>query len=75
MGYLIKWLFIFGILYYILTKFIFPIFSITVAARRGMRDMQAKMKEMETRMNQQQQPQQRTGTRKQGEYIDYEELK
>jgi len=74
MGALIKWLLIIGIVYYILKNFVFPIFRISMFANSKMQQMQEKIREMEQKMNQPPPPQ-KTRNRKDGDYIDYEEVK
>ena len=56
-----------------LLKYILPIFRITSAASSQMRQMQEKMKEMEQKMNQPT-PAQAKKVKKEGDYIDYEEV-
>jgi membrane protein insertase Oxa1/YidC/SpoIIIJ len=75
MGWLIKWMLIISIIYYILNKLVFPVFRFTMFNNDKMRQMQDRMREMEEKMNQSQQGQRRTGTRKDNDYIDYEEVK
>ena len=66
---------IIGIIYYILNKLVFPVFRFTMFNNSKMQQMQDKMREMEQKMNQSQPTPPRTGTRKDGDYIDYEEVK
>jgi membrane protein insertase Oxa1/YidC/SpoIIIJ len=58
----------------ILRKVVFPMFQITRIATDKMRDMQRQMEEME-RKNVQQEQQKRTRSVKEGEFIDFEEVK
>lgn len=60
------------VLYKIIKGIVFPAIHITNTVNGKMRDMQDKMKNME---QQQQQQQERRSRKKEGEYIDYEEIK
>ena len=75
MGWLIKWILIIGIIYYILNKLVFPVFRFTMFNNSKMQQMQDRIREMEQKMNQSQPNQAKTGTRQEGDYIDYEEVK
>ena len=75
MGVLIKWIIGIGIIYYILSRFIFPVFRITMFANKNMQQMQDKIREMEQKMNQTPAPSQKSNKKKDGDYIDYEEVK
>lgn len=68
----ILWSIILTVLFRFVARFLFPLFNITKAVTDKMRDMQAQMDQLNKQ--QQQQTQQRTGTSKKGEYIDYEEV-
>ena len=68
-------LFIIGIILRFLGRYILPIFRITSAANSQMRQMQEKMKEMEQQMNQAPKPAQAKKVKKDGDYIDYEEVR
>ena len=69
-------LFIIGFLYRLLSRYILPIFRITSVASGQMRQMQDKMKEMDEKMNQQNnQRDTNKKVKKEGDYIDYEEVK
>ena len=70
---MIKYVIIICIVYYLLTRFVFPIFRITMTANSKMKQMQDKINEMEQKHNQTQ-PQKASGGKK-GDYIDYEEVK
>lgn len=67
---------IYGILIYVIynlvRKILFPMFQVTKMVNEKMRDMQEKMQEMD---QQSRQTQQRTQQVKEGDYIDYEEVK
>ncbi len=60
-------------------KFILPIFRITTAASSQMRkmqeQMQAQMQEAERQKNQNNQPTQKRTAQKEGDYIEYEEVR
>ena len=73
MGFILKWVLIIGIIYYILNRYIFPIFRITVSSGRRMEQMQQQISEMERKMAQQQPAKSRR--KRDGDYIDYEEVK
>ena len=64
------------LIYIIANRYILPIFRITTAAKSNIRkmqeQMQAQMNEMERNMNQ---PAQKKTTEKEGDYIDYEEVR
>jgi membrane protein insertase Oxa1/YidC/SpoIIIJ len=74
MGFILKWVLIIGIIYYILNRYIFPIFRITVSSGRRMEQMQQQIRDMEQKLNQQQATR-KTRRRSDGDYIDYEEMK
>ncbi len=65
-------IFVIGILLRMVVKYILPVFRITSMASDQMRKMQDQMKEMDRKMNEQNK--QTAKGRKQGDYIDYEEL-
>ncbi len=60
------------VIYKLLKGIVFPAVRITNTVNGKMREMQDKMKEME---QQQQKQQERQSRKKEGEYIDYEEVK
>jgi len=65
-----------GILIRVLVRYILPVFRITSMANEQMRRMQEQMKDMEQRNNQQSNPNPvRPGSKKEGDYIDYEEVR
>lgn len=72
MGYIIKWIIGIIIIYYILNKFILPIFRFTLFTGSKMQQMQDKMREMEQKLNQK--PNVKSRVKKDGDYIDYEEV-
>lgn len=76
---IIIWGIIFYIVYNLLSKYIFPVVRVTSAASSQMRKMQQQMEEMNRKMEeqnrQQQQQQKQKPLKKEGDYIDYEELK
>jgi membrane protein insertase Oxa1/YidC/SpoIIIJ len=67
---------IYSLLIYVIYKLVkgvvFPAMQITNTVNGKMREMQNKMKDME---QEQQKQQQRQSRKKEGEYIDYEEVK
>ena len=75
MGFLLKWIIAIAIIYYIIKHFIFPIFQISLFTNSKIKQMQDKMKEMEQKMNQSPSAASKKGNRRDGDYIDYEEIK
>ena len=68
--------FLLGFLIRMIARYVIPIFRVTSAAGSQMRQMQEKMREMENKMNQ---PASAGDTKKkgkkEGDYIDYEEVR
>ncbi len=62
-----------GILLRVVIRFILPVFRITSMANEQMRKMQEQMKEMDRKVNEQNTA--RPKVRKEGDYIDYEEVR
>ena len=62
-----------SILLRVVVRYILPVFRLTSMASDQMRKMQDQMNEMNRR--QQDQPQNRTKGKKEGDYIDYEEVR
>ena len=62
-----------GILFRVVIRFILPVFRITSMASDQMRKMQEQMKEMDRKVNEQNNA--RPKVRKEGDYIDYEEVR
>jgi TolA-binding protein len=60
------------VIYKIIKGVVFPAIHITNTVNSKMRNMQDKIREMEQQQNQQQS---RQSKKKEGEYIDYEEIK
>ena len=60
------------LIYRILNRYVLPIFRFTTAANDNMRRMKDQMKEMERNMSQ---PAQKKTVEKEGDYIDYEEVR
>ncbi len=69
----ITWMVVIVIAYRFLTNYILPIFHITSATSRKMREMQEQMQAMERKVNEQES--RKNIRKKEGDYIDYEELK
>jgi fructose-specific phosphotransferase system IIC component len=63
---------IIGLIYRVLTRFIFPVMNITSAASDHLKKMQDQMNEMNKNNAA---PVQRKAVKKEGDYIDYEEVK
>jgi uncharacterized membrane protein (DUF106 family) len=71
---IITWLFVIGIVVRLINRYIAPIFRITTVANDRMRQMQDQMNEMNSRVNQNTNSP-RPKVEKEGDYIDYEEVK
>lgn len=67
----ILWSILLTIVFRFLVRFLFPLFNITRTVTAKMREMQEQM----DHLNNQQQQTHRTSAPKQGEYIEYEEVK
>lgn len=67
----ILWSILLTILFRFIARLLFPIFNITKTVTAKMREMQQQM----DNLNRQQQQTHRTSAPKQGEYIEYEEVK
>ncbi len=65
--------FVIGIVIRMVVRYILPVFRITSMASDQMRKMQDQMKEMDRKVNEQ--ARQTAKGRKQGDYIDYEEVR
>ena len=72
MSHWIVYSLLFYVIYKIIKGFVFPAIQITNTVNGKMKEMQERMKEMEQEQHQQQTRQSR---KKEGEYIDYEEIK
>lgn len=70
---LIFWMIIIGIVFRVVFYYLLPIFRITSATSSQLRRMQEQMKEMERKMNEP--PPAAKKVKKDGDYIDYEELR
>lgn len=68
---IITWLFVIGIIYRVLSRFIFPVVRVTSAANDRLRQMQEQMNEMNRKMNE---APVKNKVKKEGDYIDYEEV-
>ena len=70
---------VYALFLYLIYKFIkgwlFPAIHITNTMNGKMREMQSKMNEMNRQQAQQQKQQEHPARKKEGEYIDYEEVK
>ena len=74
MGYLLRiltWILVIGVVYNLLNKYIFPIFRLSSSISSNMRKMQDQMQDMEKKMNK---PPVAKKIKKDGDYIDYEEI-
>ena len=70
-------IFVIGILFRLFSRYILPVFRITSVANDRIRQMQDQMKEMDRKANENQYENNNRSTRikKEGDYIDYEEIK
>jgi hypothetical protein len=68
---IITWAIVIGLLYRFLVRFIFPVVHITKSAYDKIRQMQEQMEKMQQPSN----PQPHNEQIKDGDYIDYEEVK
>lgn len=68
----ILWSILLTIIFRFIVRFLFPLFNITRAVTQKMRDMQSQMDHLNQQQQQQKNP---AATPKQGEYIEYEEVK
>jgi len=84
MGYLVRiitWAFVIGIVYRLIVRVVLPFFGFTSATRQHINQIRSQMEEMQRKMNGQGQPQpqqqaqSRPKVKKEGDYIDYEEIK
>ena len=69
---ILLWAVLLVMLFRFITRIVWPIFKVTRIARKRMQDMQRQMEESEQKANYQSSAQSRT---KEGDYIDYEEIK
>jgi membrane protein insertase Oxa1/YidC/SpoIIIJ len=69
---IITWIIVIGFVYRILSRFIFPVVRITSTTNDRLRQMQEQMNEMNKKMAEKPQ---KNKVQKEGDYIDYEELK
>ncbi len=71
---IITWMFVIGIIYRILNRFILPAFRVSSNVNDRLRQMQDQMREMEQKANQANN-QQKKKVNRDSDYIDYEEIK
>jgi len=69
---ILLWAFILVIIVRFLVRFVFPILSITRSVQGKVKEMQQKMEEMQQQQNV---PPKQAQKVKEGDYIDYEEVK
>ncbi len=73
---IITWIIVGVVVYRVLDRFVLPIFRISSAASSHMRQMQDQMNEMNRKMNANQPPPPpQKMVAKEGDYIDYEDVK
>jgi hypothetical protein len=73
---IITWLFVIGIVYRVVSRFLFPVARITSATNDRLRQMQEQMNEMNRKMaDQNNQAPAKRKVKKDGDYIDYEEIR
>jgi hypothetical protein len=65
-------MFVIGIIYRIITRFIMPVFHVGNTVNDRLRDMQNQMRDMEQKVNQ---TAKTSNRKKDGDYIDYEEVR
>jgi hypothetical protein len=68
---IITWILVIGIIYRVLVRFIFPVVHITSAANDRLKKMQDQINEMNQKA---QKEAVKKPARKEGDYIDYEEV-
>jgi hypothetical protein len=68
---IVTWIFVIGFLYRILSRFIFPVVRITSNTSDRLRQMQDQLNEMNRKMANDNKPK----VKKDGDYIDYEEVR
>lgn len=71
---IITWAIVIGFVYRLMKNFIIPVSRVTSATNERLRQMQDQLKEMDNRMNQQNRPAP-SPKKKDGDYIDYEEVR
>lgn len=71
MRMILTWIILGAVLYRLLNRYILPVFRISATTNDRLKEMQKQMKEMNSKLDQQ--PIKRK--RKDGDYIDYEDLK
>lgn len=69
---IILWTLLFYVLFRFITRFVLPILKVTRMASSRMRDMQQQMEEMQQKANTPPAPERKV---KEGDYIEYEEIK
>jgi hypothetical protein len=69
------WLFVCGVIFRAVFSYLLPILRITTVTNNHMRRMQEQMKDMERKMNEKPKQQVPKKAQREGDYIDYEELK
>ncbi len=69
---IITWIIAVGVIYSLLNRYIFSFFRINMSTNEQLKDMQKQLKDMDKKMSQNNAPKKK---RKEGDYIDYEELK
>ena len=70
MGIVFKYVAIFLVLYFILNRFILPVFRLTNQTQQKMRQMQDKINQMEKQVNKNN----GKNAKRDGDYIDYEDV-
>lgn len=69
---ILLWAFILVMIFRFVARFVFPILNITRTVQNRLRDMQQKMEDLQS---QQAKPQKQAQKVKEGDYIEYEEVK
>ena len=71
----IVFLIVIGVIFRFISKYVRPVFQVTSAASEHLRRMQEQMNQMNEQMKPPVTPIQKTQGKKEGDYIDYEEVK
>ena len=68
----ITWIIAVWVIYSLLSRYVFSLFRINVSTNDQLKQMQAQLKEMDKKMSKNNTPKK---SRKEGDYVDYEEIK
>lgn len=70
---IISWIIAVGVIYSLLSRYVFSLFRINVSTNEQLKQMQAQLKEMDKKLSKQNKEAKRP--RRDADYIDYEEMK